>query len=139
MRGHSNRMSWPLCRSGLLCRATRGFGPGDPATAENARAIVEHACLAGRNGTFAVRQFHLGASIFSDKHARGHRRPRRAHLDRAINDFGRLDDFVERADRFRNELIIAAHFSTRYHPSEVRRLLEAKLPPKLKAKMRPWV
>ena len=66
---------------------------------------------------------------------------REKHRRDKIHKFGHmhLDDFVERADRFRNELIIAAHFSTRYHPSEVRRLLEAKLPPKLKAKMRPWV
>ena len=30
-----------------------------------------------------------------------------------------LDDFVERRDRFQNELIIAAHFSTRYHDKQV--------------------
>src|SRR5207248_4071869 len=66
---------------------------------------------------------------------------REKHRRDKIHKFGHmhLDDFVERADRFKNELIVAAHFSTRYHPSEVRRLLEAKLPPKLKAKMRPWV
>ena len=50
-----------------------------------------------------------------------------------------LDDFVERAGRFRNELIVAAHFSTRYHPNEVRKLLENKLPAELKAKMKLWV
>ena len=50
-----------------------------------------------------------------------------------------LDDFLERADRFKNELIIAGHFSTRYHPNEVRKLLENKLPPELKAKMKVWV
>src|SRR5438874_2086715 len=34
---------------------------------------------------------------------------------------------------------VAAHFSTRYHPNEVRKLLDAKLPPELKAKMKLWV
>ena len=31
-----------------------------------------------------------------------------------------LDDIVERRDRFKNELIIAAHLSTRYHSKSVR-------------------
>src|SRR5215470_13635180 len=50
-----------------------------------------------------------------------------------IHKFGHmhLDDFIERAGRFKNEIIIAAHFSTRYHPNEVRQYLEAKLPPSL--------
>ena len=40
------------------------------------------------------------------------------HRKDKIHKFGHmhLDDFVERRDRFKNELIIAAHFSTRYHP-----------------------
>ena len=50
-----------------------------------------------------------------------------------------LDDFIERAERFRNELIIVGHFSTRYHPNEVRKLLEAKLPAELRGKMKLWV
>jgi ribonuclease Z len=50
-----------------------------------------------------------------------------------------LDDFVERADRFKNELIVAGHFSTRYHPNEVRRLLDARLPASLKKIMRLWI
>jgi ribonuclease Z len=63
------------------------------------------------------------------------------HRREKIHKFGHmhLDDFVERADRFKNELIVVGHFSTRYHPQEVRRLLDAKLPPQLKAKMRLWV
>jgi ribonuclease Z len=66
---------------------------------------------------------------------------REKHRRDKIHKFGHmhLDDFVERADRFKNELIVAAHFSTRYHPTEVRRLLDAKLPPELKAKMKLWV
>lgn len=63
------------------------------------------------------------------------------HRRDKIHKFGHmhLDDFTERADRFENELIVAAHFSTRYHPNEVRRLLDARLPPQLKPKMRLWV
>lgn len=63
------------------------------------------------------------------------------HRRDKIHKFGHmhLDDFAERADRFENELIVAAHFSTRYHPNEVRRLLDARLPPQLKPKMKLWV
>jgi ribonuclease Z len=63
------------------------------------------------------------------------------HRREKIHKFGHmhLDDFVERADRFQNELIVCAHFSTRYHPQEVRRIVEAKLPPKLMEKVRLWL
>jgi ribonuclease Z len=66
---------------------------------------------------------------------------REKHRRDKIHKFGHmhLDDFVERTDRFKNELIVAAHFSTRYHPNEVKRLLDAKLPPPLKSKMKLWV
>lgn len=69
-------------------------------------------------------------SFIRDKHRRD-----------KIHKFGHmhLDDFVERADRFKNELIVAGHFSTRYHPQEVRRLLDAKLPATLKPRMRLWI
>jgi len=63
------------------------------------------------------------------------------HRREKIHKFGHmhLDDFVERADRFKNELIVAGHFSTRYHPSEVRRLLDARLPAALKPRLRVWI
>lgn len=63
------------------------------------------------------------------------------HRREKIHKFGHmhLDDFLEREDRFRNELIIAGHLSTRYHPDEVRRTLEKKLTPGLKAKMKIWI
>jgi ribonuclease Z len=66
---------------------------------------------------------------------------REKHRRDKIHKFGHmhLDDFVERADRFKNELIVAGHFSTRYHPNEVRRLLDARLPASLKPRMRLWV
>jgi len=50
-----------------------------------------------------------------------------------------LDDFIERADRFKNELIICAHFSTRYHPNEVRSYVTAKLPESLRERVKLWV
>jgi ribonuclease Z len=50
-----------------------------------------------------------------------------------------LDDFVERQDRFRNEVIVAGHFSTRYHPTEVQRLLARKLPDGLRDRLKVWV
>ncbi|MCI0704892.1 MAG: MBL fold metallo-hydrolase [Planctomycetia bacterium] len=66
---------------------------------------------------------------------------RASHRRDKIHKFGHmhLDDFIERAAQFKNELIVAAHFSTRYHPNEVRKLLDVKLPAELKAKMKLWV
>ncbi len=63
------------------------------------------------------------------------------HRREKIHKFGHmhLDDFIERADRFQNELIILAHFSTRYHPQEVRRIVEARLPPGLRERVRLWL
>src|SRR6185437_13768407 len=69
-------------------------------------------------------------SFIRDKHRRD-----------KIHKYGHmhLDDFLERADRFQNEMIVAGHFSTRYHTNEVLRLLDNRLPPALKAKMRLWI
>jgi ribonuclease Z len=63
------------------------------------------------------------------------------HRREKIHKFGHmhLDDFIERADRFHNEVIICAHFSTRYHPQEVRRLIDAKLPPGLRERVKLWL
>lgn len=63
------------------------------------------------------------------------------HRREKIHKFGHmhLDDFIERADRFENEVIIAAHLSTRYHPQEVRRTVETKLPPRLLERLRLWL
>ena len=66
---------------------------------------------------------------------------RAKHRRDKIHKYGHmhLDDFIERADRFKNEVIIAGHFSTRYHPNEVRQLLGHRLPPELKDRMRLWI
>jgi ribonuclease Z len=63
------------------------------------------------------------------------------HRREKIHKFGHmhLDDFIERADRFENELIICAHFSTRYHAQEVQRVVEAKLPPRLRERIKLWL
>src|SRR5258708_4733888 len=63
------------------------------------------------------------------------------HRREKIHKFGHmhLDDFLERADRFQNELIICAHFSTRYHAKEVRRIVEAKLPLGLRERVKLWL
>ena len=66
---------------------------------------------------------------------------RASHRRDKIHKFGHmhLDDFLERADRFQNELIICAHLSTRYHPQEVRRVVEARLPPSLRERVKLWL
>ncbi len=63
------------------------------------------------------------------------------HRREKIHKFGHmhLDDFVERAERFKNETIICSHFSTRYHAQEVRRLVEMKLPAGLRERIKLWL
>ena len=50
-----------------------------------------------------------------------------------------LDDFVARRDRFQNELIIAGHFSTRYHDRQIRRFVEKALPDMLDGRLKLWL
>ena len=50
-----------------------------------------------------------------------------------------LDDFVERSDRFQNELIIAMHFSTRYHDKQVWHWVERSLPDMLGGRLKLWL
>src|ERR1043166_3516362 len=63
------------------------------------------------------------------------------HRREKIHKFGHmhLDDFLERAERFRNELIVVAHFSTRYHPQEVRRYVEPRLPACWRERVKLWL
>lgn len=63
------------------------------------------------------------------------------HRKEKIHKFGHihLDDLIERAERFRNELIIVAHFSTRYHERQLRKAIERKLPPELKDRLHLWL
>jgi ribonuclease Z len=50
-----------------------------------------------------------------------------------------LDDFVERQDRFKNERIIASHFSTRYQRNQVVRLVDRALPGLLGGRLHLWL
>src|ERR1043166_7607546 len=63
------------------------------------------------------------------------------HRREKIHKFGHmhLDDFIERADRFENELIICAHFSTRFHSQEVQRYVQSKLPQRLRERVKLWL
>ena len=66
--------------------------------------------------------------------APGHRKER-------IHKFGHmhLDDLVERGHRFSNELIITAHFSTRYQPRQIRHHVEKALPDMLNGRLHLWL
>jgi ribonuclease Z len=63
------------------------------------------------------------------------------HRKAKIHKFGHmhLDDFVERSGRFKNELIVAAHFSTRYHANVVRRHVEKAFPDMLGGRLKLWL
>jgi ribonuclease Z len=58
-----------------------------------------------------------------------------------IHKFGHmhLDDILARADRFRNDWIIASHFSTRLHPDAIQRIVERRLPPELRSRLKIWL
>jgi ribonuclease Z len=58
-----------------------------------------------------------------------------------IHKFGHmhLDDFIARADRFENEWIIASHFSTRLHPDVIQKIVEKKLPERLRSRLKIWL
>lgn len=48
-----------------------------------------------------------------------------------------LDELVARAELFHNEAILLTHFSTRYPPDKIRRLLDRRLPPGLRERVHP--
>ena len=64
-----------------------------------------------------------------------------SELPHKIHKYGHthLDDFLARADRFENEVIIASHFSTRLHPDQIQRIVEKRLPEGLKSRLRVWL
>jgi ribonuclease Z len=63
------------------------------------------------------------------------------HRKEKIHKFGHmhLDDFVDRRDRFKNELVIAAHLSTRYHAQTVERMVRKALPDMLDGRLLLWL
>lgn len=50
-----------------------------------------------------------------------------------------LDDFVERADKFENELIIASHFSTRYGRHQAEKIISRRIPDMLDGRLKIWL
>lgn len=63
------------------------------------------------------------------------------HRKEKIHKFGHmhLDDIIARAEKFQNELIILAHFSTRYHEQQIRRAVERRLPTNLRERVHLWL
>ena len=64
-----------------------------------------------------------------------------SHRKEKIHKHGHmhLDDFVERRTRFQNELVIAAHFSTRYHDKQVLHYVRKALPDLLGGRLHLWL
>lgn len=64
-----------------------------------------------------------------------------SHKKEKIHKFGHihLDDVVERRDRFKNELIIASHFSTRYDARQINRYISRALPDMLDGRLHVWL
>ena len=50
-----------------------------------------------------------------------------------------LDELIERADAFENEHVVLMHFSQIYRPDEIAALLDRRVPPRLRAKIVPFV
>jgi len=50
-----------------------------------------------------------------------------------------LDDFVARQDKFNNDVIIASHFSTRYHDQQIREIVQSALPDMLDGRLHLWL
>lgn len=63
------------------------------------------------------------------------------HRKEKIHKFGHmhLDDILDRADRFENELIILGHLTTRDHDQLIKKTIERRLPPRLQERVRVWV
>jgi ribonuclease Z len=62
------------------------------------------------------------------------------HRKEKIHKFGHthIDDLIERADRFKNELIILTHFSARYQENQIRAAIEQRLPAGLRERVKLW-
>jgi len=64
-----------------------------------------------------------------------------SHRKEKIHKHGhmQLDDFVARQQLFKNEVIIASHFSTRYTDKQVQRWIDKALPDKLQGRLQVWL
>ena len=63
------------------------------------------------------------------------------HRKDKIHKFGHihLDDVIERRGKFRNELIIASHFSTRYNSTQIRTNVQKAIPDMLEGRLHLWI
>lgn len=63
------------------------------------------------------------------------------HRKEKIHKFGHihLDDLIERRERFKNELIIAGHFSTRYHRRQIEYHVQKLLPDRFDGRLHLWL
>ena len=63
------------------------------------------------------------------------------HRKEKIHKFGHmhLDDIVARRERFKNELVVAGHLSTRYNAKQVRTIVERHLPDMLDGRLHLWL
>ena len=86
--------------------------------------------LDGCEAAFQARVLITEMTFFSPEHRRD-----------KIHKFGHmhLDDILERADRFKNELIILSHFTTRNHDSMFRNLLDKSFPESLRSRVMLWM
>lgn len=64
-----------------------------------------------------------------------------SHRKEKIHKHGHmhLDDWVDRRDRFQNELIIAGHLSTRYHDKQVKHYVYKAFPDLLGGRLKLWL
>lgn len=62
----------------------------------------------------------------------------RSHLIRKMGHI-HLDDIVARQDKFKNEVVLAGHLSTRYHPRQVEKLVAKSLPDALDGRFVIWL
>lgn len=62
------------------------------------------------------------------------------HRKEKIHKFGHthLDDIIERADKFKNELIILGHLSTRYHERQAAKAIDERMPKSLRDRVELW-
>ena len=63
------------------------------------------------------------------------------HRKEKIHKMGHihLDDLLARRERFKNQLIIASHFSTRYHVRQLRQIIEKAVPDMFDKRLHLWV
>jgi ribonuclease Z len=63
------------------------------------------------------------------------------HRKEKIHKFGHmhLDDICERRGQFKNELIVASHFSTRYHNKQIRQHVQNAMPDLLDGRLHLWL